>query len=172
MTQSGSPKGRHTILDFGFSILDCGLKQHPERQKVKGKRQKMPTSMKPKGVEHPLPTFAFCLPPPCVKPKGVEHPERQKGEDGATHSLVPGKRGWPQCHANQVVPATGLVDDAMPPARTKDIVGQAGKPDLLPCRGDGFPAIRRRLTHGRVRLVAGNLRASTGRRSGFALRLY
>ena len=24
-------------------------------------------------------------------------------------------------------------------------------PDLLPCRGNGFPAIRRRLTHGRVR---------------------
>src|SRR5271157_3622873 len=58
--------------------------------------------------------------------------------------------GWPQCHANQVVPATGLVDDAMTPARTKDIAGQAGKPDLLPCRGDGFPAIRRRLTHRRV----------------------
>src|SRR5271157_1200761 len=25
----------------------------------------------------------------------------------------------------------------------------AGKPDLPPCRGNGFPAIRRRLTHGR-----------------------
>src|SRR5208337_694351 len=57
----------------------------------------------------------------------------------------------PQCHANQVVPATGLVDDAMTPARKKGIVDQAGKPDLLPCRGNGFPAIRRRLTHGRVR---------------------
>jgi len=56
----------------------------------------------------------------------------------------------PQCHANQVVPATGLVDDAITPARKKGIVGQAGKPDLLPCRGNGFPAIRRRLTHGRV----------------------
>ena len=32
----------------------------------------------------------------------------------------------PQCHANQVVPATGLVDDAMTPARKKGIVGQAG----------------------------------------------
>src|SRR5208337_5020521 len=59
----------------------------------------------------------------------------------------------PQCHANQVVPATGLVDDAMTPARTKDIVGQTGKPDLLPCRGDGFPAIRRRLTYRRVSTV-------------------
>src|SRR5271157_21775 len=69
----------------------------------------MPPCVKPKGVEHPLPAFAFCLMPftfyllpyafcllpPCVKPKGVEHPERQKGADGATHSLVPGKRGWP-----------------------------------------------------------------------------
>src|SRR5208282_1203554 len=57
----------------------------------------------------------------------------------------------PQCHANQVVPATGLVDDAITPARKKGIVDQAGKLDLLPCRGNGFPAIRRRLTHGRVR---------------------
>src|SRR5208337_3867109 len=57
----------------------------------------------------------------------------------------------PQCHANQVVPATSLVDDAMTPARKKGIVDQAGKPDLLPCRDNGFPAIRRRLTHGRVR---------------------
>ena len=32
----------------------------------------------------------------------------------------------PRCHANQVVPATGLVDDAMTPARKKGIVGQAG----------------------------------------------
>src|SRR5271157_1576003 len=56
-----------------------------------------------------------------------------------------------QCHANQVVPANGLVDDAMTPARKKGIVGQAGKPDLLPCRGNGFRAIRRRLTHGHVR---------------------
>src|SRR5208337_4093520 len=36
----------------------------------------------------------------------------------------------------------------MTPARKKGLVGQAGKPDLLPCRGNGFPAIRRRLTHG------------------------
>ena len=57
----------------------------------------------------------------------------------------------PRCHANQVVPATGLVDDAITTARKKGIVDQAGKPDLLPCRGNGFPAIRRRLTHGRVR---------------------
>src|SRR5208337_1442002 len=39
------------------------------------------------------------------------------------------------------------------PARKKGIVGQAGKPDLLPCRGIGFRAIRRRLTHGRVRYI-------------------
>ncbi len=76
------------------------------------------------------------------------------GADGATHSLVPGQRGWPQCHANQAVPATGLVDDAITPARKKGIVGQAGKPDPLPCRGNGFPAIRRRLTHGRVRYTS------------------
>jgi len=38
----------------------------------------------------------------------------------------------------------------MTPARKKGIVGQAGKPDVLPCRGNGFRAIRRRLTHGRV----------------------
>src|SRR5271157_3641415 len=41
----------------------------------------------------------------------------------------------------------------MTPARKKGIVGQAGKPDLLPCRGIGFRAIRRRLTHGRVRYI-------------------
>jgi len=48
------------------------------------------------------------------------------------------------------VKATSLVDDSITPARKKGIVDQAGKPDLLPCRGNGFPAIRRRLTHGRV----------------------
>src|SRR5208337_2266993 len=64
----------------------------------------------------------------------------------------------PRCHANQVVPATGLVDDAITTARKKGIVDQAGKPDLSPCRGNGFPAIRRRLTHGRVRYKAGGIR--------------
>ena len=59
-----------------------------------------------------------------------------------------------RCHANQVVPATGLVDDAIATARKKGIVDHAGRPDLLPCRGNGFPAIRRRLTHGRVRYNA------------------
>src|SRR5208337_325219 len=41
------------------------------------------------------------------------------GADGASHSLVPGKRGWPQCHANQLVPVTGLVDDAITPHERK-----------------------------------------------------
>jgi hypothetical protein len=45
-------------LDF-----DCGLKQQPERQKEKGKRKKIPTSVMLQGVEHPLPTFAFYLLP-------------------------------------------------------------------------------------------------------------
>ena len=35
-----------------------------------------------------------------------------------------------RCHANQVVPATGLVDDAITTARKKGIVDQAGKPGL------------------------------------------
>jgi len=37
------------------------------------------------------------------------------------------------------------------PARKKGIVDRAGKTELLPCRVNGFRAIRRRLTHGRVR---------------------
>src|SRR5271157_1133880 len=73
-----------------------------------------------------------------------------------------------QCHANQVVPANGLVDDAMTPARKKGIVGQAGKPELLPCRGNGFRAIRRRLTHGRVRYIV--VADRNGNRSTVALR--
>src|SRR5208282_1827768 len=36
----------------------------------------------------------------------------------------------------------------------------AGKPDLLPCRGNGFPAIGRCLTHGRVRYNASRRRAA------------
>ena len=149
VTQLGSPKGRHGILDSRFWILDCGLKEHeshcPKRQRgewflvdsrherieglpllvfvahvvegtLKGKRQEMPTSVKPQGVdrplptfaiclmptsvkpqgvEHPLPTYAFCLLPSSVKPKSVEHPERQKGAAGATRALVPRKREWP-----------------------------------------------------------------------------
>src|SRR5271157_2792999 len=39
------------------------------------------------------------------------------------------------------------------PSRKKGIVRQAGKPDLDPCRGIGFRAIRRRLSHGRVRYI-------------------
>src|SRR5271157_2883838 len=35
--------------------------------------------------------------------------------------------------------------------RGQTLLRVTGKPDLLPCRGNGFPAIRRRLTHGRVR---------------------
>ncbi len=41
------------------------------------------------------------------------------GEDGATHHLVPGKHRWPQCHPNQVVPATGLVDDVITPRESQ-----------------------------------------------------
>ena len=79
------------------------------------------------------------------------------GSDRAAHSLVLGNVDGPRCHANQVVPATGLVDDAITTARKKGIVDQAGKPDLLPCRGNGFPAIRRRLTHGPVRYISRRL---------------
>ena len=57
----------------------------------------MPTSVKPKGVEHPLPTFALCLMPTSVKPKGVEHPERQKGADGATRLWYLGSVNGPRC---------------------------------------------------------------------------
>ena len=77
----------------------------------------------------------------------------------------------PRCHANQVVPATGLVDDAITTARKKSIVDQAGKPDLLPCRGNGFPAIRRRFTHGRVRY--NNCKeCATGRMTRKSLQVY
>ncbi len=114
VTQSGSPKGRHMILDSRFWILDRGLKEHEShcRKRLRGER-----------AERTGPPTLWYL----------------------------GNVDGPQCHANQVVPATSLVDDAMTPARKKGIVDQAGKPDLLPCRGNGFPAIRRRLTHGRVR---------------------
>jgi hypothetical protein len=72
------------ILDSRFWILDCGLKQHPERQKAKGKRQKAKGKrqkakdahrVKPKGVEHPFPAFTFCLLPfaPPEMPNCVEH---------------------------------------------------------------------------------------------------
>jgi len=100
--------------DCGFSILDCGLKEHEShcRKRLRGER-----------AERTGPPTLWYL----------------------------GNVDGPQCHANQVVPATSLVDDAMTPARKKGIVDQAGKPDLLPCRDNGFPAIRRRLTHGRVR---------------------
>ncbi len=67
--------------------------------------------------------------PASVKPRGDEHPERQKRAARATHSLVPGRRGCPQCHVNQVVPANGLADDAATTGRKKGKVGQAEKPD-------------------------------------------
>jgi len=58
-------------------------------------------------------------------------PKRLRGEraerTGPPTLWYLGNVNCPQCHANQVVPATGLVDDAMTPARKKGIVGQAGK---------------------------------------------
>ena len=51
--------------------------------------------------------------------------------DGAAHSLVPGKRGWPPMSCQPSILATGLVDDAITTARKKGIVDQAGKPDLV-----------------------------------------
>ncbi len=96
--------------DFGFSILDFGLRTegtrvslpeapargewflvdsrherieglpllvfvaHVVEGTLKGKRQEMPTSVKPQGVDRLLPTFAICLMPTSVKPQGVEHP--------------------------------------------------------------------------------------------------
>ena len=40
VTQLGSPKGRHMILDSRFWILDCGLKQHEPhcRKRLRGER--------------------------------------------------------------------------------------------------------------------------------------
>ncbi len=62
----------------------------------------MPTCVKPKGVEHPLPTFAFYLLPSAfclllasVKPKGDEHPERQKGAEGPPTLWYPGNVDGP-----------------------------------------------------------------------------
>ena len=113
VTQFGSPKGRHAILDSRFWILDCGLKQHEShcRECQCGERGSS--------------SIAF------IRGK------RNKGRPLSG----PGNVDGPRCHANQVVPATGLVDDAITTARKKGIVDQAGKLDLLPCRGNGFPAI-------------------------------
>ncbi len=64
---------RQPFMDFGFSILDFGLRAEATGCKAKGKREKIPTA---------------------VKPQCLEQPERQKGADGAANSLAPGKRGW------------------------------------------------------------------------------
>src|SRR5208283_935273 len=114
--------------DFGFSILDFGLRTEATR---------------------------VSLPEAPVRGEGFLVDSLHEGERTGPPTLwYLGNVDGPRCHANQVVPATGLVDDAITTARKKGIVDQAGKPDLLPCRGNGFPAIRRRLTHGRVRYNA------------------
>lgn len=53
----------------------------------------------------PLLPFAFCLMPTSVKPKGVEHPETQKGADGASHSLVwyLGNEDGPPCPTGELI---------------------------------------------------------------------
>ena len=122
MTQLGSPKGRHTILDSRFYF---GLRTEATR---------------------------VSLPEAPVRGEGFLVDSLHEGKRTGPPTLwYLGNVDGPRCRANQVVPATGLVDDAITTARKKGIVDQAGKPDLLPCRGNGFPAIRRRLTHGRVR---------------------
>ena len=114
--------------DFGFSILDFGLRTEATR---------------------------VSLPEAPVRGEGFLVDSLHEGERTGPPTLwYLGNVDGPRCHANQVVPATGLVDDAITTARKKSIVDQAGKPDLLPCRGNGFPAIRRRLTHGRVRYIS------------------
>src|SRR5271157_5762174 len=111
--------------DFGFSILDFELRTEATRVSL---------------LEAP------------ARGEGFLVDSLHEGERPGPRTLwYLGNVDGPRCHANQVVPATGLVDDAITTARKKGIVDQAGKPDLLPCRGNGFPAIRRRLTHGRVR---------------------
>ena len=110
---------------FGFSILDFELRTEATR---------------------------VSLPEAPARGEGFLVDSLHEGERPGPRTLwYLGNVDGPRCHANQVVPATGLVDDAITTARQKGIVDQAGKPDLLPCRGNGFPAIRRRLTHGRVR---------------------
>src|SRR5271157_2070871 len=57
VTQLGSPKGRHTILDSRFWILDCGLKQHEShcRKRLRGERgSSSMASMRGSGRGHPL----------------------------------------------------------------------------------------------------------------------
>ena len=60
----------------------------------------------------------------------------------------------------------------MTPARTKDIVGQAGLESLTYFLAGVMVFQQFDDVSLIAALVAGNLRASTGRRSGFALRLY
>ena len=129
--------------DFGFSILDCGLKQHESncRKRLCGERGSSSIAFM-RGKRTGPPTLWYL-----------------------------GNVDGPRCHANQVVPATGLVDDAITTARKKGIADRAGKPDLLPCRGNGFPAIRRRLTHGRVRYNNCQDRAA-GRMTHKSLQVY
>ena len=57
VTQFGSPKGRHTILDSRFWILDCGLKQHDShcRKRLRGERGSSSIAfMRGSGRAHPL----------------------------------------------------------------------------------------------------------------------
>ena len=110
VTQSGSPKGRHTILDSRFWILDCGLKQHDSHcgKRLRGERGSS--------------SIAFM--------RGYGRGRRGERTGPPTLWYL-GNVDGPRCHANQVVPATGLVDDAITTARKKGIVDQAGKPDLV-----------------------------------------
>src|SRR5271157_4672594 len=63
-------------------------------------------------------------------------PKRLRGEraerTGPPTLWYLGNVNGPQCHANQVVPATGLVDDAMTPARKSGcILSQTSDPRFL-----------------------------------------
>ena len=90
--------------DFGFSILDCGPKQHEShcRKRLCGERGSS--------------SIAF-----------------MRGERTGPPTLwYLGNVDGPRCHANQVVPATGLVDDALTRARKKGIVDQAGSLTYFP----------------------------------------
>ena len=102
--------------DFGFSILDCGLKQHEShcRKRLRGKRGSSSIAfMRGSGRGHAFSdTWETWMVAKVLNPVprkrggwGDQDQDQDQGQrkraptlwgaDGATRSLVPGKSGWP-----------------------------------------------------------------------------
>src|SRR5208337_328106 len=146
--QLGSPKGRHTILDSRFWILDCGLKLHEShcRKRLCGERGSSSIAfMRGSGQGHPTPMTnlgGLCL--ELLSGKGLESAFLEG--IGLKHETV-------LCHHGAAFPKTPMETRTVPWLHRLRLPPRGH----LPNRHNGEPSV---LSRSRVRCVSFSPRKS------------